>query len=116
MSDDLHGLVEHLGLGRFHLVATAAGGIGGLDYALLYPQQVCSLVVANSIGGVQDTVYLEVQQRLRPPEIQALPVELRELGPSTAASILRALAAGWQLSRLAARRRVMGRGSRYGSQ
>ena len=82
VSDDLHGLVEHLGLGRFHLVATAAGGIGGLDYALLYPQQVRSLVVANSIGGVQDPAYLEVQQRLRPPEIQALPVELRELGPS----------------------------------
>ena len=82
VSDDLHGLVVHLGLGRFHVVATAAGGIGGLDYALLYPEQVRSLVVANSIGGVQDPAYLEVQQRLRPPEIQALPVELRELGPS----------------------------------
>ena len=39
-------------------------------------------MVANSIGGVQDPSYLEVQHRLRPPEIQALPVELRELGPS----------------------------------
>jgi pimeloyl-ACP methyl ester carboxylesterase len=81
-SDDLHGLVEHLGLRRFHVVATAAGGIGGLDYALLHPERVRSLVVANSIGGVQDPAYLEVQQRLRPPAIQALPVELRELGPS----------------------------------
>ena len=81
-SDDLHGLADHLGLQRFHLVATAAGGISGLDYALLHPERVRSLVVANSIGGVQDTSYLEVQQRLRPPPIQALPVELRELGPS----------------------------------
>jgi pimeloyl-ACP methyl ester carboxylesterase len=81
-SDDLHGLVEYLGLARFHVVATAAGGIGGLDYALLHPERVRSLVVANSIGGVQDPAYLEVQHRLRPPEIQALPVELRELGPS----------------------------------
>jgi pimeloyl-ACP methyl ester carboxylesterase len=81
-SDDLQGLVDHLGLDRFHLVATAAGGIGGLDYALLSPERVRSLVVACSIGGVQDPAYLEVQQRLRPPEIQALPVELRELGPS----------------------------------
>jgi pimeloyl-ACP methyl ester carboxylesterase len=81
-SDDLHGLVEHLGLARLHMVATAAGGIGGLDYALLHPERVRSLVVANSIGGVQDPAYLEVQHRLRPPEIQALPVELRELGPS----------------------------------
>lgn len=82
VSDDLHGLVDHLGLDRFHLVATAAGGIGGLGYALEHPERVRSLVVANSIGGVQDSTYLEVQQRLRPPEIQNLPIELRELGPS----------------------------------
>jgi pimeloyl-ACP methyl ester carboxylesterase len=79
VSDDLHGLAVHLGLDRFHLVATAAGGIGALDYALTHPERVRSLVVADSIGGVQDPAYLEVQQRLRPPEIQALPVELREL-------------------------------------
>ncbi len=79
---DLHGLVDHLALDRFHLVATAAGGIVGLDYSLEHPERVRSLVVANSIGGVQDQSYLEVQQRLRPPEIQALPIELRELGPS----------------------------------
>jgi pimeloyl-ACP methyl ester carboxylesterase len=82
VGDDLHGLVQHLGLERCHLVATAAGGIGGLDYALTHPQRVRSLVVANSIGGVQDPEYLEVQHRLRPPEIQGLPIELRELGPS----------------------------------
>jgi pimeloyl-ACP methyl ester carboxylesterase len=82
VSDDLHGLADHLGLDRFHLVATAAGGIGGLDYALAHPERVRSLVVADSIGGVQDPEYLEVQHRLRPPEIQGLPVELRELGAS----------------------------------
>jgi len=81
-SDDLQGLVNHLGLERFHLIATAAGGIGALDYSLLHPQQVRSLVAANTIGGVQDESYLEVQHRLRPQEIQALPVVLRELGPS----------------------------------
>ena len=81
-SGDLHGLLEHLGLDRCHLVATAAGGIVGLDYALSHPERVRSLVAANTIGGVQDAEYLEVQQRLRPPEIQNLPVELRELGPS----------------------------------
>lgn len=82
VGDDLHGLVEHLGLDRFHLVATAAGGIGALDYALEHPERVRSLMAANTIGGVQDPAYLEVQQRLRPPEIQDLPIELRELGPS----------------------------------
>ena len=82
VGDDLHGLVDHLALDRFHLVATAAGGMVGLDYALVHPELVRSLVVANSIGGVQEPDYLEVQHRLRPREIQDLPVELRELGPS----------------------------------
>lgn len=79
---DLHGLVEHLALDRFHLVGTAAGGITAIGYALAHPERVRSLVAANTISGIQDPEYLEVQHRLRPPEIQALPVELRELGPS----------------------------------
>ncbi len=82
VGDDLHGLVVHLGLERFHIAATAAGGIGALDYSLDHPERVISLVAANTIGGVQDPEYLEVQTRLRPDEIQQLPVELRELGPS----------------------------------
>ena len=82
VSDDLHGLADHLSLDRFHLVATAAGGKGALDYALLHPERVRSLVVASSFGGIEDQTYLEVQHRIRPPEIQALPAELRELGPS----------------------------------
>ena len=80
--DDIHSLLESLGLNRVHLVGTAAGGIPAIDYALTHPERVRSLVAANTIGGVQDAAYLEVQQRLRPPEIQNLPVELRELGPS----------------------------------
>lgn len=82
LSDDLHGLINYLGLRRFHLAATAAGAIAGLDYALSYPQGVRSLVIATTIGGVKDPDYLQVQQRLRPAEIQALPIELRELGSS----------------------------------
>ncbi len=82
LGDDLHALIESLALERVHLVGTAAGGIPAIDYALSHPERVRSLVVANTIGGVQDAAYLQVQQRLRPPEIQDLPVELRELGPS----------------------------------
>ena len=82
VGDDLHALIESLSLDRVHLVGTAAGGIPSLDYALSHPERVRSVVVANTIGGVQNEEYLEVQRRLRPPEIQNLPVELRELGPS----------------------------------
>jgi pimeloyl-ACP methyl ester carboxylesterase len=81
--DDLEALAEHLGLDRFHLVGTAAGGIVAVDYALSFPQRLRSLVVANSIVGVQDEEYLELARRLRPaPEFNAIPADIRELGPS----------------------------------
>ena len=70
----------HLGIDRFHLVGTAAGGFGAVDYALSFPQRLRSLVIANSIGGVQDEDYLELGRRIRPPEFLALPPDFRELG------------------------------------
>jgi len=81
--DDLEALMEHLALDRFHLVGTAAGGIVAVDYALSHPERLRSLVVANSIVGVQDEAYLEITRRLRPaPEFNAIPAEIRELGPA----------------------------------
>ncbi len=82
-ADDLLGLVNHLGIDRFHLVGTAAGGFVALDFTLSFPQRLRSLVFANSIGGVQDDDYLELGRRLRPaPQFNALPPDFRELSPS----------------------------------
>jgi len=81
-AEDLRNLMKHLDIDRFHLVATAGGGFVALDYALSFPEQLRSLVVANSIGGMQDEDYLELGRRLRPPQFDALPPELREVGPS----------------------------------
>ena len=82
-ADDLQALTTHLGLTRVHLVGTAAGGIVALDYAVSFPDRVRALVVANSIGGIQDDDYLTLGRRLRPsPQFDALPPELREVGPS----------------------------------
>ena len=85
-ADDLIALMDSLHIDRFHLVGTAAGGFVAFDAALSYPQRVRSLVVANSIGGVQDPDFLELGQRLRPPAFTAMPPELRELSPSYRAS------------------------------
>ncbi len=82
-ADDLQVLMGHLRIDRFHLVGTAAGGIVALDYALSFPERLRSVVVANSIGGVQDDEYLALGRRLRPsPQFDALPPEFKELGPS----------------------------------
>ena len=81
-ADDLRALMDHLGVERFHLVGTAAGGFGALDSALSFPDRLRSLVFANSIGGVQDEDYLQIGRRLRPVGFDAMPPEFREIGPS----------------------------------
>lgn len=82
-ADELEALATHLALERFHLVGTAAGGIAATDYALSFPHRLRSLVIANSVVGVQDEDYLELGRRLRPaPQFSAMPLEFRELGPS----------------------------------
>ena len=98
--EDLEALVQHLGLDRFHLVGTAAGGIVALDYALGFPRRLRSLVVANSIVGVQDEEYLELTRRLRPaPQFNAIPAEIRELGPSYRAANPRGMQRWKELAR-----------------
>src|SRR5215831_5674067 len=87
-ADDLRDLMKFLGIDRFHLLSTAGGGFVAFDFALSFPEQLRSLVVANSIGGVQDEDYLELGRKLRPPQFDALPADLRELGPSYRAADL----------------------------
>ena len=82
-SDQIHALVTRLALDRFHLLGTALGGGTAFQYVLAYPQQVRSLVIANSHGNVTDRDYVEMGKRIRPsPQFDALPVDFRELGPS----------------------------------
>ena len=81
-ADDLIALMDRLGIDRFHLIGTAAGGFVALDCAVSFPGRVRSLVVANSIGGIVDEDYVELGRRLRPPSFNALPPDVRELGPS----------------------------------
>jgi pimeloyl-ACP methyl ester carboxylesterase len=82
MSDDLETLVTALGLESFILIAAAYGGFGGVEYALRFPRRLRALVLATSQGGLVDPDYVSVLERVVSPPIRALPVHLRELGPS----------------------------------
>jgi pimeloyl-ACP methyl ester carboxylesterase len=81
-ADDLEALRRHLRIDRLHLVGTAAGGIVATDYALSFSDRLRSLVIANSLVGVQDEEYLALGRRLRPEEFANLPADFRELSPS----------------------------------
>ena len=85
-ADDLNALMDYLKIDRFHLVGTAAGGFVAWDYALSFPKRLRSLVVPNSMGGVQDPEFQEVLRRLRTPDFLAMTPDMRELGPAYRAS------------------------------
>jgi pimeloyl-ACP methyl ester carboxylesterase len=81
-SEDLHQLVEFLGLGKFHVVASAAGGSVASDYAFSHPDRLLSLTVSSNQFGVQDGDIPAAGSRIRPKIWDEIPVEIREVGPS----------------------------------
>jgi pimeloyl-ACP methyl ester carboxylesterase len=99
-SPELEQLMDRLGVERFHLVGVAAGGGAALEYVVARPQRVASITVANSIGNVQDPEYVALGRRLRPPEFERLPLEVRELGPSYRAANPAGVARWLELSTL----------------
>jgi pimeloyl-ACP methyl ester carboxylesterase len=81
-ANDLHALIEFLGVGRFHLAGSAAGGGIAVDYALSHPERLLSLVIACAVGGVEDKDYTELAERLRPKGFDEMPATFRELSPA----------------------------------
>jgi len=81
-SEDLHQLVEFLGLGKFHIVASAAGGSVASDYAFSHPERLLSLAVSSNQFGVADGDIATAGARIRPKIWDEIPVEIREVGPS----------------------------------
>ncbi len=54
IAEDLHALVGHLKIDKFHLVGVAGGGFAAYDYVLWHPERLRSLVVAASGGAIVD--------------------------------------------------------------
>ena len=82
VADDLHHLVEHLGLSTVDLVGAAQGGFVVLDYLFVHPFRVRSLAIVSSYMGIQEPDYAAVNARLRPPFFATLPHDFQELSPS----------------------------------
>ena len=81
-SEDLRALVDHLGLGRFHLVASAAGGSIASDFTFSYQPRLLSLTISSNSFGVRDGEIAKAAAFIRPKGWDAMPAEFRELGPS----------------------------------
>jgi pimeloyl-ACP methyl ester carboxylesterase len=81
-SEDLRALADHLGLGRFHLVASAAGGSIASDFAFSYQPRLLSLTISSNSFGVRDGEIAKAATFIRPKGWDDMPAEFRELGPS----------------------------------
>jgi pimeloyl-ACP methyl ester carboxylesterase len=81
-SEDLRHLADVLGLGRFHVVASAAGGSIASDFAFSYQDRLLSLIVSSNSLGVRDGEIAKAAAFIRPKGFEQLPAEFREIGPS----------------------------------
>ena len=81
-SGDLQNLIEFLGLRKFHLVSSAAGGSIAADYALSHQERLLSLTVSSNNLAAANGYIAETAAKIRTKEWDDLPRWFRELGPS----------------------------------
>ena len=81
-SEDLHNLIEFLGVKKFHVVASAAGGSVAADYAFSHPERLISLTVSSNNLAARDGYIADTAARIRAKESENLPRWYLELGPS----------------------------------
>ena len=81
-SEDLRHLADVLGLGRFHVVASAAGGSIASDFAFSYQDRLLTLTVSSNSFGVRDGEISKAAAFIRPEGWEKMPAEFRELGRS----------------------------------
>ena len=81
-SEDLHNLIEFLGLEKFHAVSSAAGGSVAADYSLSHPERLLSLTVSSNNLAAANGYIAETAAKIRFKEWDDLPRWFRELGPS----------------------------------
>ena len=81
-SEDLQNLIEFLGLERFHIVSSAAGGSVAADYALSHPDRLLSLTVSSNNLAATKGYIAETAAMIKLKEWDDLPRWFRELGPS----------------------------------
>jgi pimeloyl-ACP methyl ester carboxylesterase len=82
-SEDLQNLMEFLGVDKFHIVSSAAGGTVAADYALSHPERLLSLTVSsNNLAATKGYIAEAAARVLDLEGWNDLPRWFRELGPS----------------------------------
>ena len=100
---DLRALLDHLGIGRAHIVGTAGGAVPAMEFALTDPGRTISLTCASGHMGISDPDYLAIGSTMFPKQPHGITPSFREVGPSYRAGYLEGFHAweelehaGWQ--------------------
>jgi pimeloyl-ACP methyl ester carboxylesterase len=81
-SEDLHNLIQFLGVEKFHAVSGAAGGSVATDYAFSHPERLFSLTVSSNNLAARNGYIADAAARIRPENERDLPRSFWELGAS----------------------------------
>ena len=76
---DLKGLLEHLGIGKAHILGSSAGGPIAMQFALDYPEMTDALILVNTMTYSQ-----EAQREVRRQELRRLKERMASEGRSAA--------------------------------
>ena len=79
--DDLAGLMDHLNINKAHLVAQSMGGRTMLGFAAAHPQRTRSLVMADTVGGMDVEEVSEMHRKWRESHASSELVGTRALSP-----------------------------------
>jgi pimeloyl-ACP methyl ester carboxylesterase len=80
---DLAAVLDFLGVGKAHVLGSAAGGISALGFAVAHPSRVISLILAGTIVSPDEEEWRTFYHRLGLASVrQAVSTEFLELGPS----------------------------------
>jgi pimeloyl-ACP methyl ester carboxylesterase len=97
-SEDLGALMDFLGVGKFSLIAAAAGCTVTLDFAISHSDRLYAAIFSGgSFSGIDEPDYIAVAKRVIPKGFDDTPPEFRELGPSYRAANPKGLEAWIQL-------------------
>ena len=78
-ASDLKGLLEHLGIGKAHILGSSAGGPIAMQFALDYPAMTDALILVNTMTYSQ-----EAQREVRRQELRRLKERMASEGRSAA--------------------------------
>ena len=76
---DLRELLDHLGIGKAHILGSSAGGPIAMQFALNYPQLTDTLILINTMSYSE-----EAQQEIRRQELRNLKERIAAVGRSAA--------------------------------